>query len=595
MKIPENLKTFIDKIKILLVNLIYGLIMFSFLVFIGLFEYFYEYSIFNLFIFLFSNVCKEIVIFINLLDFIEEINIYFLSKIIILAIILIIFILILAFQDSIEFRYINYINQITYKFKNKFDLIMLSSTICLSIVFLCDFEKFLTLHHLHRSTFTPLFTFFNDQISMNFSSFVHIYLIIIYSLIWYLSSLVLIEKKLINYINLFYLFILFASIMLLLSNDWLVFYVVLEIQALSTYILIGLFNKSYLSTESSLKYFVVGSFASIILLFGVSFLYFELGTLNFTEIYLLMYNLTLYNSSYLLFSINLILIGFLVKLGLVPFHLWVADVYSGTRLYITSLLSTPLKLIFLIVFFRVILLNFSGLNFYVLQSNIYIYSLLSIIIGSLSALNQYNLKRLLAFSGISHTGYLILLFSIYTYYSLKSVYLYVIIYFLLLTGLFATLIMISTLYRFEVNKIADLRLIFKINPLLTLIFFTFIFSLIGLPPFAGFLTKLYLLISLIKIQWISTSIIIILVSIISAFYYVRLLKIIFFDKSYFTLFQPNINVNPGLFKSFNLYIISICFLLNLLIIFYPECIHFIAEISVNYQSQLNFYSQAYNP
>ncbi len=377
-------------------------------------------------------------------------------------------------------------------------------------------------------------------------------------------------------------FVILASLLLISCYDLFSTYLILELQALSFYILAGIKRNSTFSTESALKYFIVGSFFSCIYLFGVSILYCEIGTTNFYTLNLLLalpFSNDFNNINILIhISIITIIITMLFKLALVPFHFWVPDVYDGAPLSSTIIFSVFPKLILFTFLIRFLLISVNineNINFI-----FYFTGLFSLVIGTFNALKQKRLKKLYIYSSIAQIGFLALALATFSKESISAIFFFLMIY--NITGIigWASLTYIYGFQKqitfFQKNKkfpifLSDLINIFSKNKSWALAFLIFFFSIAGIPPFVGFWGKFYIFISLILSQNYSFIIFLMIISSISAFYYIRILKLIFFEikktnKSN-NLFLGNFNF---LYKDISSTIFYFCLFLLIYLFFYPE-------------------------
>ena len=336
-----------------------------------------------------------------------------------------------------------------------------------------------------------------------------------------------------RYLKLFKLFQVEYSILILCSilgmmvmissNDLMVFYIGLELQSLALYVLAS-FNKDQLkSSEAGLKYFVLSALSSGILLYGCSLLYGFSGSTNFLiiseNINSMEYGLT--------FGIVFILVGLAFKISAVPFHMWAPDVYEGSPTSVTLFFAIVPKIAALTVFIRFLYLPFFNvINEW--QIIIIFLSIASMVFGAVAAIGQKNLKRLIAYSSIGHMGYALAGLSIGTNEGIQSSVSYISIYLIMNLGLFSCLFMMKRNNKYYEN-IDDLSGLSKNHPLISFSLLIILFSLAGIPPMAGFFAKFYVFASVIKQEMYFLAIIGLLATVISAFYYLRIIKIIYFD------------------------------------------------------------------
>ena len=307
------------------------------------------------------------------------------------------------------------------------------------------------------------------------------------------------------------------------SNDLIVFYIGLELQSLSLYVLAS-FNKNEIkSSEAGLKYFVLSALSSGLLLYGCSLVYGFSGSTNFNII-----SNEINNSQFsLIFGIVFILVGLSFKISAVPFHMWAPDVYEGSPTSVTLFFTIVPKIAALTVFIRFLYVPFIGM---IDQWNsiIIFLSIASMIFGAVAAIGQTNLKRLIAYSSISHMGYALAGLTTGTNLGIQSSVIYISIYLVMNLGLFCCLFMMKRNDKYY-EKIEDLSGLSKNHPLLSLSLLIILFSLAGIPPMAGFFAKFYIFKSVIEQSMYFLAIVGLLSTVIAAFYYLRIIKIIYFD------------------------------------------------------------------
>jgi len=308
------------------------------------------------------------------------------------------------------------------------------------------------------------------------------------------------------------------------SNDLMVFYIGLELQSLALYVLAS-FNRDQLkSSESGLKYFVLSALSSGLLLYGCSLIYGFSGSTNFDVI-----ADTVSSNNYgLTFGIVFILVGLAFKISAVPFHMWAPDVYEGSPTPVTLFFSIVPKIAALTVFIRFLYIPFINMIDQWQPILIFI-SIASMIFGAVAAIGQKNLKRLIAYSSIGHIGYALAGLSVGTNEGLQSSIVYISIYIVMNLGFFSCLLMMkkNDLY-FE--TIDDLSGLSRNHPILSICFMVVLFSLAGIPPLAGFFAKFYIFKSVIEQSMYFLAIVGLLSTVIAAFYYLRIIKVIYFDE-----------------------------------------------------------------
>lgn len=343
-------------------------------------------------------------------------------------------------------------------------------------------------------------------------------------------------------------FYLIGVYLLFLSNDFFSLYLGVELQSFVLYVLCA-YKRDAFSSEAGLKYFVLGAFSSGILLFGISLIYGFSGSTNFDDIYSLFFpgvaNLssnTGFLTGFVFFSV-----GFLFKLGVFPFHMWVPDVYEGSPTLVTTILAAISKFVIAVAFIKIYMYVFFSFSFYWYRIFL-VLGLSSVVFASIAALYQDKIKRLLAYSGIAHMGYVLLAISSNSIEGFFAAYYYLLVY--SFTGLAVFVILLSvrkyTNY-LKIKSLSDFSSLFRNNPAIAISFSVFMFSLAGIPPLAGFFSKLFVFLSLMKVESYFASIIVIVTSVVSAVYYLWIIKVIFFKdydvKTYYvpiTLIQSNI-------------------------------------------------------
>ncbi|RRS05875.1 NADH-quinone oxidoreductase subunit NuoN [Aquabacterium soli] len=334
------------------------------------------------------------------------------------------------------------------------------------------------------------------------------------------------------------LFSLLGISIMIAGNNFLVIYLGLELMSLSLYALVALRRDHAQSTEAAMKYFVLGALASGFLLYGLSMMYGATGSLDLAEVY----KATLtgqINKQVLTFGLVFIVAGLAFKLGVVPFHMWVPDVYQGAPTAVTLMVAGAPKLAAFAITVRLLvegLIN-SATDW---QQMLMVLAVCSMVVGNLAAIAQTNLKRLLAYSGIAQLGFMLLGFvpsvvagnTVSAGNGYGSSLFYVLTYVLTTLGTFG-LVMLLSRPGFESEQVSDLAGLAKRSPLLAAVMGVFMFSLAGIPPTVGFYAKLAVLQSLITTNspgLIVLSIVAVLLSLVGAFYYLRVVKVMYFDE-----------------------------------------------------------------
>jgi NADH-ubiquinone oxidoreductase chain 2 len=413
--------------------------------------------------------------------------------------------------------------------------------------------------------------------------------------------------------SLIILFTSLGSILLMSSSDLLSMYLSIELQSFGLYILSTLFRDSKLATNAGLKYFLLGGFSSCIILLGAAIVYTYSGLTNLESIFSLISVSSISNNS--MISINqgitlgfiLIIIGFLFKVSAAPLHNWAPDVYDDSPTIVTIWLTIIPKIAILVFLLELIIggLGYSQSNiinnlsieesllikpYEIIKNLLLLTSLFSLIIGSVVGLAQNKIKRLLAYSTISHIGFILLALSINTEQSIESFIFYIIQY--SVTNLDIFLIILAFGYLINGNKpgldmdseienkdirfISELKGQFMANPLLSISLSVCLFSLAGIPPLMGFFSKQMVLYSALQQGYYFISIIAILMSVISASYYLKIVRILFSEntssnKNYNSLLSNNSQIEGQYFiTNSHSILISILTLAILLFIFKPS-------------------------
>jgi len=427
--------------------------------------------------------------------------------------------------------------------------------------------------------------------------------------------------------SLIVLFSILGSSLLISSSDLISFYLSLELQSFGLYILATLYRNSESSTNAGLKYFLLGGLSSCIILLGTGIIYAYTGVTSLESLYIL---LNTSNLQYVLigsyFGLVLIIIGLLFKISAAPLHNWSPDVYDDTPTIVTIWLTIVPK-IALLIFLLEITLNFSSLSFYnngfflenidALKNILLIVSLLSLIIGTVVGLAQIKIKRLLAYSTISHIGFMLLALAINTNQSIDSFLFYLIQYILTNLNIFLILLAISygtvktinsKLFKdlglsnstaagqvsyntnrdlaprisplstniTDIKYLRDLQGLFYTNPILSLSLSLSLFSMAGIPPFIGFFSKQFVLYSALDSGYYFISFVCIIVSVISASYYLKIIKLLHSGEpssvtSNFSE-ENNIATQENLLSQFHSFLIALLSLFILLFILKPTLI-----------------------
>ena len=376
-------------------------------------------------------------------------------------------------------------------------------------------------------------------------------------------NLFIIQKKYIKnqYIiffenNILILISLLGLLLLISSQNFLSFYLALELQSLSFYILALSKRNSIYSVEAALKYFILGAIGTGFILFGISHVYGISGTLDFNQLYQMTSELNFISdnsiSFHFIFGFFFFIVGIFFKLGAAPFHMWLPDVYEGSPNHISLFFATTPKIAFI-----GFLLNFFFHHiFYILsffETFIYQIALLSMIIGTLGTFSQLKMKRFLGYSAIAHIGFILLGFIILTPETFRSIIFYLITYTIMSIHIWN--IYLSIFFNEKpIKYLTDLTQFYMFNKFISFSIFINFFSMSGIPPLMGFFSKMILFKSILENHLYFILFVSILLSIVSAFYYLRIIKIIYFDKQIRNLFLNTFSKEQAFLISFTSHI-----------------------------------------
>jgi len=322
------------------------------------------------------------------------------------------------------------------------------------------------------------------------------------------------------------LFGVLGMMVLISAHNFITIYLGLELLSLSLYAMVALQRDSNTSSEAAMKYFVLGAIASGMLLYGMSMIYGVTGTLDIPEI---AQNITADSPMVLLsFGLVFMIVGIAFKLGAVPFHMWLPDVYHGAPTAVTLYISSAPKIAAFAMLMRILVDGMGGLHEQ-WQGILVILAVLSMAVGNIVAIAQANIKRMLAYSTISHVGFLILGALTGTEAGYGASMFYAISYALMSLGGFG-MVMLMSRKGFEAENIDDYKGLNERSPWYAFMMLILMFSMAGVPPFLGFWSKLAVLEQVIAVDMIWLAIVGVVFSIIGAFYYLRIVKVMYFDK-----------------------------------------------------------------
>ena len=383
---------------------------------------------------------------------------------------------------------------------------------------------------IYTFTGTDTFTFSNTFVSDDLSTVLKVFIYLVTAVCFLYSRKYLQEQSFFK--GEFFILGLFGvlGMMVIVSaNNFLTIYLGLELLSLSLYAMVALRRDNIPASEAAMKYFVLGAIASGMLLYGMSILYGISGSLDIGEV-----------SAYLAkqngdfgvvagFGMVFIIVGLAFKLGAVPFHMWIPDVYHGAPTPVTLYLGTAPKIAAFAMVMRLLVDGMTPLHGQ-WQEMLIILAILSMAIGNIIAIAQTNLKRMLAYSTIAHVGFLFLGIQTGTQAGYSASMFYILVYSLMGLGSFGMIILLSR-SGFEADNIVDFKGLNERSPWYAFIMLILMFSMAGVPPTLGFYAKLSIIQSLVDVQMVWLAIVAVVFSIIGAFYYLRIIKTMYFDKA----------------------------------------------------------------
>lgn len=316
-----------------------------------------------------------------------------------------------------------------------------------------------------------------------------------------------------------------GMLMMISANDLISLYMGLELQSLSLYVVAALNRDSVRSSEAGLKYFVLGALSSGMLLYGCSLVYGFTGATGFEQIAQVAKAGS--DNLGLLFGLVFIVAGLAFKVSAVPFHMWTPDVYEGAPTPVTAFFAAAPKVAAMAMFIRVVEGAFGGITPDWQQIVVFI-SIASMVLGAFAAIGQENIKRLLAYSSIGHMGFALVGLAAGTQEGVRGIIVYLAIYLVMTLGTFACVLAMRRRDG-AVENISDLAGLARNNPMMAFVLGMLMFSLAGIPPLAGFFAKFYVFLSAIDAGLYVLAVIGVLASVIGAYYYVRIVKIMYFD------------------------------------------------------------------
>lgn len=358
------------------------------------------------------------------------------------------------------------------------------------------------------------------------------------------------------------LFGLIGMMVMVSSNDMLSLYLGLELQSLCLYVLVSINRDDGRSSEAGLKYFILGALASGILLFGISLIYGFTGTVNFSELSRMYHCGTNIKTLPVgvLAGLILVMIAIFFKVSAVPFHMWTPDVYQGAPTTVTAFLASVPKIAAIALLARVLLDPFLNLKS-AWQQIVIVISVLTMLVGAIAAIKQTNIKRLLAYSSIGHVGYMLMGFASFGYIGLANILIYLSIYIFMTAGAFGVVLLMKRNGKY-VEEISDLAGFSKTSPVLAFVMAVMMFSMAGIPPLAGFFGKFYIFLGVIQSKQYLLAVVGVLASVIAAYYYLRIIKIMYFE-------NPDKELKPELSLPV-IIVLSVATIFNVFFFIYPS-------------------------
>ncbi|GGC56196.1 NADH-quinone oxidoreductase subunit NuoN [Chelatococcus reniformis] len=316
-----------------------------------------------------------------------------------------------------------------------------------------------------------------------------------------------------------------GMLVMISANDLISLYIGLELQSLAIYVICAFDRDNTRSTEAGLKYFVLGALSSGMLLYGASLIYGFSGTVSFSGIATAIQG---QQSTGIIFGLVFLSAGLAFKISAVPFHMWTPDVYEGAPTPVTAFLATAPKAAAMAMTIRVFVGAFPGITPQWQQIVVFI-AIASMVLGSFAAIGQRNIKRLMAYSSIGHMGYALVGLAAGTAQGVNGVLIYMAIYVAMTLGTFACLLSMRR-SGVLIEEVGDLAGLSRHHPVLAFLFSMLMFSLAGIPPLAGFFAKFYVFAAAIQAGLATLAVIGVVASVIGAFYYLRIVKLIYFDE-----------------------------------------------------------------
>jgi NADH-quinone oxidoreductase subunit N len=350
------------------------------------------------------------------------------------------------------------------------------------------------------------------------------------------------------------LFSTLGMMMLISAADLIALYLGLELMSLPLYVVAASHRDHLRSTEAGLKYFVLGALSSGMLLYGASLIYGFTGTVTFAGIA----QAATHGGIGLIFGIVFLFAGFCFKVSAVPFHMWTPDVYQGAPTPVTAFFASAVKVAAMAMFVRAAVVAFPGISTQWQQIVVFV-SIASMLLGSFAAIGQRSIKRLMAYSSIGHMGYALIGLAAGTAEGVQGVLLYMAIYVTMTLGVFAVIL---TMRRSSgmVESIDQLSGLARTHPTMAFLMAMLLFSMAGVPPLAGFFAKFYVFLAAIKAGFYVLSVIGVLASVVGAYYYLAIVKTMYFDDAVEGFYAMPVELKV---------VLAVCGLFNILFFLYP--------------------------
>ena len=322
------------------------------------------------------------------------------------------------------------------------------------------------------------------------------------------------------------LFAVLGMLVMVSAHNYLIIYLGLELLSLSLYAMVAFNRDSSLSAEAAMKYFVLGAIASGMLLYGMSMIYGATGTLDISEIAAFIASSDS-DSIVLKFGVAFLVVGIAFKLGAVPFHMWIPDVYQGAPTAVTLFIGSAPKIAAFAMIMRLLVDSAEGLHVH-WQDMLIVLSVLSVIVGNIVAIAQTNIKRMLGYSTIAHVGFLLLGILSGTDEGYSASMFYAIVYAITTAAGFGLVILLSRA-GYDAEDISDFKGLNSRSPWFAFTVMIVMMSMAGVPPFVGFWAKLQVLQAVVNIELVWLAVLAVLLSVVGAFYYLRIIKFTYFD------------------------------------------------------------------